>query len=88
MITRLIAAVHHDGDPDGHRGGNADILLDDQDTDITFVSEPDERLLDLRDDHWREPSVGSSMTSRRGLSSSAREIASICCSPPDNSAPR
>ena len=33
------------------------------------------------------PSVGSSMTSRRGLASSAREIASICCSPPDNCAP-
>ena len=33
------------------------------------------------------PSVGSSMTSSFGLKSSAREIASICCSPPDSSAP-
>jgi hypothetical protein len=30
------------------------------------------------------PSDGSSMTSRRGLSRSARPIASICCSPPDS----
>ncbi len=33
------------------------------------------------------PSVGSSMTSSFGLNSNAREIASICCSPPDSSAP-
>ena len=33
------------------------------------------------------PSVGSSITSRRGLSSSAREIASICCSPPESCEP-
>ena len=33
------------------------------------------------------PSVGSSITSSRGLSSSARAIASICCSPPESSAP-
>jgi hypothetical protein len=33
------------------------------------------------------PSVGSSITSTRGLNSSARPIASICCSPPDNWAP-
>ena len=33
------------------------------------------------------PSVGSSMTSSFGLSNSARAIASICCSPPDSSAP-
>ncbi len=33
------------------------------------------------------PSVGSSMTRRRGLPSSARPIASICCSPPDNCEP-
>ena len=33
------------------------------------------------------PSVGSSITSSRGCSSSARPIASICCSPPDNWAP-
>ena len=30
------------------------------------------------------PSVGSSMTSSCGLVSSAREIASICCSPPES----
>ena len=30
------------------------------------------------------PSVGSSMMSRCGLVSSAREIASICCSPPES----
>ena len=34
------------------------------------------------------PSVGSSMTRRRGLSRSAREIASICCSPPESCPPR
>ena len=34
------------------------------------------------------PSVGSSITSRRGLSSRAREIASICCSPPESCPPR
>ena len=33
------------------------------------------------------PSVGSSMTSSLGLNSSARAIASICCSPPESSAP-
>jgi hypothetical protein len=33
------------------------------------------------------PSVGSSMISRRGLVTSAREIASICCSPPESWAP-
>ena len=33
------------------------------------------------------PSVGSSITSSIGFSSSARAIASICCSPPDSSAP-
>ncbi len=33
------------------------------------------------------PSVGSSITSSCGLSSSARPIASICCSPPDSCAP-
>ena len=33
------------------------------------------------------PSVGSSITSRRGLSSSAREIATICCSPPESCEP-
>jgi hypothetical protein len=33
------------------------------------------------------PSVGSSITSRRGLRSRAREIASICCSPPESWAP-
>ena len=41
---------------------------------------------------WRtitgaRPSVGSSITRRRGLNSSARAIASICCSPPESSAP-
>jgi hypothetical protein len=34
------------------------------------------------------PSVGSSMISSRGLSMSARAMANICCSPPDNSDPR
>ena len=33
------------------------------------------------------PSVGSSITSRRGSSSRARPIASICCSPPESCAP-
>jgi hypothetical protein len=33
------------------------------------------------------PSVGSSITSSRGLESSAREIASICCSPPESCPP-
>ena len=33
------------------------------------------------------PSVGSSMTRRSGLVSNAREIASICCSPPESCAP-
>ena len=33
------------------------------------------------------PSVGSSITSSFGLKSSAREMASICCSPPESSAP-
>ena len=33
------------------------------------------------------PSVGSSMMRRRGLVTSAREIASICCSPPESCAP-
>ena len=33
------------------------------------------------------PSVGSSMTSSCGLPSSARQIASICCSPPESCAP-
>ena len=41
---------------------------------------------------WRtmtgaSPSVGSSITSRVGLKSSARAMASICCSPPESSAP-
>jgi hypothetical protein len=33
------------------------------------------------------PSVGSSITSSLGSSSSARPIASICCSPPESCAP-
>src|SRR5664279_1669540 len=34
------------------------------------------------------PSSGSSSSSRRGLSTSARPIASICCSPPESCVPR
>ena len=48
------AAVHHDGDPARHRGGNPDVLLDHEDGDLAALGEPDQDLLDLGDDYRRE----------------------------------
>ncbi len=49
------APVDHDRDTVGDGGRDADILLDDEDCDVAFGSEPDQHLLDLRDDDGREP---------------------------------
>ena len=38
----------------------------------------------LRDDHWRQPHGWFVEQQQAGLPMSARPIASICCSPPDN----
>ena len=48
------APVDHDRDTLGDRGRDADVLLDDEDGDIAFRAEPDQHLLDLRDDDRRE----------------------------------
>ena len=68
--------------------GDADVLLDDEDVHLavlrqrwTSISSTCATMTGAR------PSVGSSMTRSRGLSSSAREIATICCSPPDSCEP-
>ena len=47
-------AVDHDRDFFGHRGRDADILLDDEHADIALLAETEQDLLDLLDDHRRE----------------------------------
>ena len=81
-------AVDHDRDFLGHRGGDADILLDDKHADIAFLAEAEQDSSTCSTITGARPSVGSSMIRRCGLSSSAREIASICCSPPESWLPR
>ena len=49
------AAVDHDGDVARHRGRDADVLLDHEHGDVALLAEPDQHLLDLRDDDGREP---------------------------------
>ena len=49
------AAVDHDGDFARHRRRDADVLLDDEHGDVALLAEPDQHLLDLRDDHRRQP---------------------------------
>ena len=66
---------------------DADVLLDHEHRHLAVLGKPDEHLLDLRTISGARPSVGSSITSSRGLASSAREIASICCSPPESCPP-
>ena len=46
--------VHHDGDPFGHGAGDADVLLDDQNADISFGAEADQHLLNLAHDQGGE----------------------------------
>ncbi len=48
------AAVDHDGDLLGHRRRDADVLLDDEHGDVALLAEPDQHLLDLRDDDRRQ----------------------------------
>ena len=78
------AAVDHDRDVARDRRGDTDVLLDHEHGHVAVLAEPHQHLLDLGDDDGRRPSVGSSMISSCGLVSSAREIASICCSPPES----
>ena len=49
------AAVHHDRDMIGNGGRNADVLLDDEDRDILFVREANEKIANLCDDHRGKP---------------------------------
>ena len=54
-MTRLIAAIDHDGHVLGDFRGHADILLDHQHGHLGLLRKPDQHVLDLRDDHRREP---------------------------------
>ena len=48
-------AVDHDGDVIGDGRRDSDVLLDDENGDVALRAEPDQHLLDLGDDHRREP---------------------------------
>ena len=49
------AAVDHDGDFARHRRRDADVLLDDEHGDVALLAEPHQHVLDLGDDHRRQP---------------------------------
>ena len=46
--------VDHDRDLVGNRSGDADVLFDDEDRHVAFLTEPDQHFLDPGDDHRRE----------------------------------
>ena len=48
------AAVDHDRDVFRHRGGDPDVLLDDEDRDLPLLADPDQHVLDLLHDDRRE----------------------------------
>ena len=48
------ATVDHDRDLFGYRSRDADILLNDEDTDFTLFAEADQNFLDLLHNHRRE----------------------------------
>ena len=48
------AAIDHDRDFFRDRGGHADILLDDEDADVSLLADPEQHLLDLLDDDRRK----------------------------------
>ncbi len=82
------AAVDHDGDVIGHAGRHADILLDHEDRHRRLRGASCTSMFSTCSTiTGAKPSVGSSMISRCGLPSSARPIASICCSPPESCVP-
>ena len=64
-----------------------DVLVDDQDRLAARLERASTRQISARM-RGASPSVASSRINRRGLVISARPIASICCSPPESSAPR
>ena len=53
-MTRLIRPLTMMATRLGDRGGDADVLLDDEHGDLALLAEPHQHLLDLRDDHRRE----------------------------------
>ena len=70
----------------GQRRRHAEVLLDDEQA-HPLAGEVLDRLDQLSTIVGARPSDGSSMTSSFGLVSSARPIASICCSPPESDVP-
>ena len=68
----------------GDREGRPGELLDEQDGDA-LLGERADQLVELGDDQRaRDPSRSRRAGGRAGSTSSARDIASICCSPPDS----
>ena len=55
LMMRLIAAIDHDRDVLGDRGGDADILLDHEHRHVAVFAEAHQHFLDLGDDDRRQP---------------------------------
>ncbi len=55
LHNAIDAPVDHDRDMIRDRGRNADILLDNQNRDVFFMREADEKVAHLRDNHRGEP---------------------------------
>jgi len=93
-LARASAAVPLVGDAAGikdhHLVGQLErelhVLLDEQDR-LAFRLQARDGAADLGDDDRREALGGLVISSTRGLPISARPIASICCSPPEESEP-
>ena len=79
-------AGDHDELALGERRRDAEVLLDDEQA-HPAGGEVLDRLDRPSTIVGARPSDGSSMISSRGLVSSARPIASICCSPPESDVP-
>ena len=77
-------SVDHDRDVFGDRGRDADILLDDEDRHVGFLAETQQHLLDLRDNDRREPFGRLIHDEKARIGDQRRDIASICCSPPES----
>ena len=71
----------------GDRERTGNVLLDHDDT-ATPRSRPGDDLVELVDNSGASPRLISSQSRRRGLASSARPSATICCWPPDSSRAR
>ena len=83
-MTRLMRPLTMIATGSETAGRDADVLLDDEGGKVLFAGQAQQQVAHLATMTGASPSVGSSMTSSRGLPSSAREIASICCSPPES----